>query len=66
MSEIGQREKTVANLSPKDLAQFRTWVLEFDERVWDQQIEADLKVGKLDALIAKARDEFEQGKARLL
>ena len=66
MREIEQREKTVANLSPKDLAQFRTWVLEFDERVWDQQIEADLKVGKLDALIAKARDEFEQGKARLL
>ena len=66
MREIEQREKTVANLSPKDLAQFRAWFLEFDERVWDQQIEADLKVGKLDTLIAKARDEFEQGKARLL
>ncbi len=66
MSEIEQLEKTVANLPPKDLAQFRAWFLDFDERVWDQQIEADLKAGKLDLLIAEARAEFEQGKARPL
>ncbi len=66
MSEIEQIEKTVSNLSPKDLAQFRAWFLEFDERVWDQQIEADLKARKLDTLIAEARAEFEQGKARPL
>ena len=66
MSEIEQLEKTVSNLSPKDLAQFRAWFLEFDERVWDQQIEADFKAGKLDPLIAEARAEFEQSKARPL
>lgn len=66
MSEIEQLEKTVSNLSPKDLAQFRAWFLEFDERVWDQQIEADLKAGKLASLIAEARAEFEQSKARPL
>ena len=66
MSEIEQLEKRVSNLSPKDLAQFRAWFLEFDARVWDGQIETDLKAGKLDALIAEARTEFEQGKARPL
>ena len=66
MSEIEQLEHTVSNLSLKDLAQFRVWFLEFDARVWDEQIEADLKAGKLDALIAEARAEFEQGKARPL
>jgi len=66
MSEIEQLEKTVSNLSPKDLAQFRAWFLEFDERVWDQQIETDLKAGKLDTLIAEARTEFEQGKVQPL
>ncbi len=66
MSDIKQLERTVSNLSPKDLAQFRTWFLEFDARVWDEQIETDLKAGKLGALIAEARAEFDQGKARPL
>lgn len=66
MSDIEQLERTVSNLSPTDLAQFRTWFLEFDARVWDEQIETDLKAGKLNALIAEARAEFEQGKARPL
>ncbi len=66
MSEIEQLEKTVSNLSPKDLEQFRAWFLEFDARAWDKQIERDLKAGKLDRLITEARAELEQGKARPL
>lgn len=66
MSEIEQLERTVSNLSPGDLAQFRAWFLEFDARVWDQQIESDLKAGKLDKLIAEARTEYEQGNTRPL
>ena len=66
MSEIEQLEKSISNLSPKDFAQFRAWFLEFDARVWDEQIETDLKAGKLDMLITEARTEFEQGKARPL
>lgn len=61
MSELEQLEQQVLNLPPQDLAQFRAWFLEFDARVWDQQIEADLKAGKLDKLMAEARAEFERG-----
>ncbi|MEX2494072.1 MAG: hypothetical protein WD425_20220 [Nitrospirales bacterium] len=66
MSELEQLEQQVLNLPPQDLAQFRDWFLEFDARVWDQQIEADLKGGKLDALIVEARAEFKSGKVREL
>jgi len=66
MSELEQLEQQVLNLPPQDLAQFREWFLEFDARVWDQQIEADLKGGKLDGLIAEALAEFKTGKAREL
>lgn len=66
MSDIEQLEQTVSNLSLKDLAQFRTWFLEFDARVWDEKIEADLKAGRLDKAIAEARTEYEKGKARPL
>jgi hypothetical protein len=66
MSELEQLEQQVLNLPPKVLAQFRAWFLEFDARAWDRQIEADLKEGKLDTLIAEARAEFKAGKAREL
>ncbi len=66
MSEVEQLEQRVSNLPPKDLAQFRAWFLEFDARLWDQQIDADFKVGKLDSLIAEARAEFKQGNSRPL
>ncbi|WP_447963191.1 hypothetical protein [Nitrospira sp. Ecomares 2.1] len=61
MNELEQLEQQVLNLPPQDLAQFREWFLEFDARVWDQQIEADLKGGKLDGLISEARAEFKTG-----
>ena len=64
MSEVEQLEKQIEKLSAEDLARFRTWFLEFDARVWDDQIEADLKAGKLKGLIAEALAEYKAGKAR--
>jgi len=66
MSEVEQLEKRIENLSPRDLAQFRAWFLEFDGRVWDEQIEADAKAGKLDGLVAEALADYKAGKAREL
>ena len=66
MSEVEQLEQQVQRLSPEELAQFRAWFLEYDAHCWDQQIAADLKAGKLDALIAEARADFKAGKARKL
>jgi len=61
LSEVEQLEKQIEKLSPEDLARFRTWFLEFDARVWDAQIEADLKAGKLKGLIAEALAEYKAG-----
>ena len=66
MTEVEQLEKKVRGLSPGDLAEFRAWFIEFDSRVWDERIEADLKAGKLDGLIAEALAEYKAGKAREL
>ncbi len=66
MSKIEQLEQTVSQLSPEDLARFRAWFLEFDARAWDEQIEADLKKGKLDKFVAEARTEYQEGKIRPL
>jgi len=66
VSEVEQLEKQIEGLSPEDLAKFRSWFLEFDARVWDQQIEADSEAGKLDSLLAEALAEYKSGKAREL
>jgi hypothetical protein len=66
MSEVEQLEERIGNLPPRDLAKFRAWFLEFDARVWDAQIEADAKAGKLDGLVAEALADYKAGKAREL
>lgn len=66
MSEIEQLEQRIEHLSPQDLAKFRTWFLDFDARVWDNQIEADAKAGKLNALVDEALTDYKAGKAREL
>ena len=66
MSNVEQLEQQVEVLSLEDLAKFRAWFLEFDARVWDAQIEADVKAGKLDCLIDEALADYKAGKAREL
>jgi hypothetical protein len=65
MSEkVLSAERIVTELTPDELTQFATWFAEFHETQWDQQIEADSNAGRLDALIAKANEDFEAGLAR--
>jgi len=64
MSELEQIEERIAKLAPPDLAEFRAWFLEFDARVWDQQIEADARAGRLDNLVGEALADYKAGKVR--
>jgi len=64
MSELEQLENRIRNLPPDELAKFREWFIEFDHLVWDKQIEADAKSGKLDRLVNEARADFNAGRAR--
>jgi hypothetical protein len=54
MSKIEGLEKQVQELSPEELADFRRWFAEYDAQIWDRQLEADAKSGKLDELAEKA------------
>jgi hypothetical protein len=51
----------VAQPSPEELKQFRAWLDELEERLFDERIERDAKAGKLDAIEAKA---LEAGRVR--
>jgi len=64
MSELEELERRIRDLAPEDLARFRAWFIEFDHLLWDKQIEADSKAGKLDGWIAEALADYKAGKAR--
>lgn len=59
-------EKAVLELPSEELVKFRRWFAQFDEAAWDAQIEADAAAGKLDALAAEARTEYNHDKVREL
>lgn len=64
MSELEEIEQRIRNLPPAELTKFRTWFVEFDHMLWDRQIEADSKAGKLDKLAAEAVADYRAGRAR--
>ncbi|MFC3324813.1 hypothetical protein [Mesorhizobium cantuariense] len=64
MTKLEQIEKSVAALSPEELKAFAAWFEGLREDMWDRQIEADAKAGRLDKLVAEARAEIAAGKLR--
>ena len=47
MGKIEKLEQEVQALSPEELAQFRTWFLEYDWAAWDREIERDAQAAFL-------------------
>ncbi len=63
---ITELEQAVTKLSEKELALFREWFDEYYADLWDKQIEADAKAGRLDKLIAEATEEYNAGLSKPL
>lgn len=61
---IQEIEQAITNLTPKELARFRQWFEEFDAQNWDQQLETDVKAGKLDKIAEKALSDYRAGRAK--
>jgi hypothetical protein len=59
---VEEIEAAIAQLSPEDLAQLANWFGEFHATAWDQQLEADVKAGKLDRLAREAKEDLAAGK----
>lgn len=66
MSTIEEITAAIEQLSVEDVARVRTWLAEFAERIWDEQIERDERAGRLDVLIDKALEEHRAGRTRPL
>jgi hypothetical protein len=66
MSKLEIIEGQIKELSREELAQFREWLARFDADVWDHQLEADVKAGRLDALAENALRDHRAGRSTKL
>jgi hypothetical protein len=54
----------VQKLSPAEVFELGRWLRESEAELWDQQIEADIRSGKLDKLGQEALEELRAGQTR--
>ncbi|MBA4380336.1 MAG: hypothetical protein C0393_06630 [Anaerolinea sp.] len=66
MLTINELEQAISRLPLEDLARFRAWFDEFDMKIWDKQLEADVKSGKLNRLADQAISNYHAGKCKEL
>ena len=66
MSRVKDLENQIQGLSPEELTAFREWFTKFDSDTWDQEFEADVKNGKLDARAERALRDYNAGRSTKL
>ncbi|RWD69444.1 hypothetical protein [Mesorhizobium sp.] len=66
MTKLEQIEKSVAELSPEELKAFAAWFEALQADLWDKQIEADAKAGRLEKLAEQALADHRAGRTRPL
>ncbi|MGK7960530.1 hypothetical protein [Crocosphaera sp.] len=64
MLTLDQIESAILQLPCHEVQQLLEWLSDLDYKNWDQQLEEDIKQGKLDALAAEAMAEFEAGECK--
>ena len=63
---VQEIETAITQLPTPELSQLAAWFEEYQADLWDRQIEADARAGRLDNLGAQADQEFEAGRCRAL
>lgn len=66
MTKLEKIEQDISALSKADLRKLSDWLDEYKSDLWDRQIEADARSGKLDKLVAEAKAQAAAGKFRPL
>ena len=64
MTKVKKLESEVRELSPKELADFRKWFVEYDAAAWDAEIAADAANGRLNELADEALADHAAGRSR--
>jgi len=66
MSTVQEIENAIQKLEPKEIHRVADWLQEFREELWDRQIDADAKAGRLDKLMEEAKQDYLAGRCKPL
>jgi len=66
MSTVAEIESAIKNLKPQEIYKVGNLVDELREELWDRQIDADAKAGRLDKLAEKALEDYRAGRTKPL
>jgi hypothetical protein len=64
--DVKEIETAIAQLPPAEIAQLAEWFEGFHAQLWDNQVEQDLKAGRLDSLLKEAEKDLESGRCESL
>ncbi len=57
-------EAAITGLEPSELVEFAAWFEEYRERKWDERIARDVRAGRFEPLIQRAREQLKAGECR--
>ena len=63
---VKEIEAAITMLPSKQLGELMAWLADYDQQVWDRQIEDDLEAGCLDAALAEVDKDYQAGLAKPL
>ena len=63
MTRVQEIESAIQRLSREELNAFREWFEEFDAEAWDDQLDEDVKAGRLDSLADEALADLTEGRS---
>jgi len=59
---VSELEDAIRQLSQEEFTLLASWIDEYRAEQWDRQIEADIRVGRLDEAGRRADADFEAGR----
>jgi hypothetical protein len=62
MTRVEEIKSAIAQLPRSELINFGEWFRHFEAQVWDDQLEGDVKAGKLDRVAKEALADFKGGR----
>ena len=66
MSTVQEIETAIQKLKPQEILKVADWLQELREELWDKQIDADAKAGRLDKMMEEAKQDYLAGRCKPL
>lgn len=64
MNRVEEIEAAITSLAPEEYRRLVDWIFAREQARWDEQMDRDSTMGKLDFLFREAEDESAQGLLR--